>query len=93
MGTNVAQKANKTKKPLLGVWVPIGEEEKNKMKLFFGFRGMKASFLAEYPSYGRKALLQALDGDVKTTMLKDIRQFMEDHAEEVNEFMRSENEA
>jgi hypothetical protein len=77
-----------TKQPLQ-VWVDIPAEENTSLLQFFSFRGMKKAFLDEYPKQKRKDLDRALShATFKLDLIKDVRQFVEDHKAEVQDFLQ-----
>jgi hypothetical protein len=91
MRTKVAKKSEMPK-VLSRVRVPIPEAEFTEYAAFFGFKGMKAEFLADRmvgskATWSRRQLDEALrTGTMNIDLLKDVRRFVAAHRREVAEF-------
>jgi len=96
MGTKVAKKHNQSLNNISG---EIKEEELASLVKFFSYAGMKAAFLDahrdesdnEKPKYTLRQLNYTLgEGTCKMGMLKDLRLFVDENKEVVEEYFRSQ---
>lgn len=98
MRTNVNKVSTKTDKMPVNmpvtvrVSVDVAADELKGMALFFAMTGMKTSFLEDANNankgYTLRKLTYALQsGSFKRGLLLDVRRFIEDHKEEVAEWL------
>lgn len=100
MSANVKTNNNSRKaltKPLTDVWIEVPNDELITLRLFFGIRGMKNSFLKEFKldeldeAKMRRHIDQGLkNNSFRIELLKNIRQFVEDHKDEVSDIIKNE---
>ena len=75
-------------KTLENVYIDISDDEKKSISAFFKFRGMQKAFLEQHPLHPRNRLNTAIySGSYRLGMLNDVRKFIEEHKEEVAEFI------